>query len=202
MERFILDTSVFTNPDIFSQFGKDSLEAIRNFLDLARRCDAEFFMPVSVWEELRLVKQLDDLVADYESVVKIRSPRRYNLLVPSGILYEFIEEIRGRINRGLRIAEDYARLAGRTMEDEHMGKIINKLRERYREALRQGILDSREDADVLMLSFELDATLVSADEGLRHWADRVGIKIITSSYLRKIMEHLIKDHASGQELAE
>ena len=29
--------------------------------------------------------------------------------------------------------------------------------------------------DVLLLAYELDAILVSGDEGLRNWADKVGI---------------------------
>jgi uncharacterized protein len=67
-------------------------------------------------------------------------------------------------------------------------KLIGKLRGRYREALRQGILDSKEDVDVLLLSFELEGSLVCADEGLRKWADKAGIEIIHPLNFRRILE--------------
>ncbi|NIR27783.1 MAG: hypothetical protein GWN84_00260 [Gammaproteobacteria bacterium] len=43
----------------------------------------------------------------------------------------------------------------------------------------------------LLLSYELDGVLVSADEGLHHWADRLGVKIIDPRHLRSILETLV-----------
>lgn len=189
MERYVLDTSVFTNPHIYDQFGDTAQEAIATFLGLAQRAVAEFYMPYSVYDELRLIKDLDEVAADFESTVRIRSPRKFALQVPAGILYEFIEEVRLRIDRGLRIAEEHARLGGAGTEDS--GQVINRLRERYREALRRGIIDSREDMDVLLLAYELDGVLVSADEGLCKWADKVGVKLLTPGYFRRILENLV-----------
>jgi hypothetical protein len=51
-----------------------------------------------------------------------------------------------------------------------------------------GILDSKEDVDVLLLSFELEGSLVCADEGLRKWADKAGIEIIHPLNFRRILE--------------
>ena len=186
MNRFVLDTSIFTNPDVFRAFGPDAQEAIRTFSRLARATGAEFFMPGSVYEELGKIKDLSDVAADFESVVRIRSPRKHELTIPGALLYELIEEVRYRIDRGLRIAEDAAKEAARSTADP--GKLIGKLRGRYREALRQGILDSKEDVDVLLLSFELEGSLVCADEGLRKWADKVGIEIIHPLNFRQILE--------------
>jgi len=188
MNRFVLDTSIFTNPDVFRTFGPDAQEAIRVFVQLAHAAGAEFFMPGSVYEELRKVKDLSEVAADFESVVRIRSPRKHQLTIPGTLLYELIEEVRYRIDRGLRIAEEAAKEAAQA--DTHPGKLINKLRGRYREALRQGILDSKEDVDVLLLSFELEGSLVSADEGLRKWADKVGIEIVHPLRFRRILEKL------------
>ncbi|ABA57903.1 conserved hypothetical protein [Nitrosococcus oceani ATCC 19707] len=190
MERFILDTSVFTNPDTFNQFARDAVEATRIFLQLARRADAEFFIPGSVYEEFRLMKDLASLGGDFESVVKIRSPRRYSLTIPSEFLYELIHEVRHRIDRGLRIAEEHARMAAQPGTVADQGALITRLRERYRETLRRGIVDSREDIDVLLLAYELDGVLLSADEGLRKWADKVGVKIILPQHLRRVLENL------------
>jgi uncharacterized protein len=188
MQRFVLDTSLFTNPDVFRAFGPDTQDAIRCFARLARATPAEFYMPGSVYEELGNIKDLSGVAADFESVVRIRSPRKHELTIPGALLYELIEEVRYRIDRGLRIAEDAAKEAARAASDP--GQLINKLRGRYREALRQGILDSKEDVDVLLLSFELEAAVVCADEGLRKWADKVGIEIVHPHNFRHILETL------------
>ncbi len=187
MEVFVLDTSVFTNPDIYSQFEKDQLGAIENFITLASHSRAQFYMPTSVYEEFNKMVELGNLKPRFELAVRVRSPRRFNLMVPAEFLYEFIEEVRYRINKGLRIAEEHTKEAGR-LTQEDVGKLINKLREKYREALRTGIIDSKEDLDVLLLAYELDGILVSADEGLRNWADKVGIKLIDPRSFRVILE--------------
>jgi len=188
MNRFVLDTSIFTNPDVFRAFGPDAQEAIRTFSRLAAATGAQFFMPGSVYEELGKIKDLSNVAADFEAVVRIRSPRKYEPTIPGALLYELIEEVRYRIDRGLRIAEEAAKEAAQATTDP--GKLINKLRGRYREALRKGILDSKEDVDVLLLSFELAGSLVCADEGLRKWADKVGIEIIHPLSFRSILEKL------------
>jgi len=198
MENFILDTSVFTNPDIYTSFGeKDQLGAIENFIHLAIHSGARFYMPSSVYDEMLKMVDLKHVAPEFEMVVRIRSPRKFNIKIPSEVLYELIEEIRYRINKGLRIAEEHTKEAGK-LESEDVGRVINRLREKYREALRQGIIDSREDVDVLLLAFELDGTIVTADEGLRKWADKVGIKLITPKNFRGILESLIK-HKSTTE---
>ncbi len=187
MESFVLDTSVFTNPDVYSQFEKDQLGAIENFITLASHSRAKFFMPTSVYEEFNKMVELGSLKPRFELAVRIRSPRRFNLMVPAEFLYEFIEEVRYRINKGLRIAEEHTKEAGR-LTQEDVGKLINKLREKYREALRTGIIDSKEDLDVLLLAYELDGILVSGDEGLRNWADKVGIKLIVRAVPSTIID--------------
>ncbi len=189
MEKFILDTSIFTNPDVIRQFGGEFQPALARFLELALRCRAEFYIPTAVYEELRKMKELGELEADFERAVKIRSPRRLNLSIPSELLYEFIEEVRMRIDRGLRIAEEWTRRAGAEGEGD-MGEHIARLRERYRDAMRRGLIDSKEDADLFLLAYELDGTLVSADEGLKKWADRAGVKLINARNLRRILEGL------------
>ncbi len=201
MENFVLDTSIFTNPDIYLTFGeRDQIGAIENFLHLAIHSGANFYMPTSVYDEMRKMIDLGHLSAEFEMVVKIRSPRKFSIMIPSEILYELIEEIRYRINKGLRIAEEHTREAGKIAEED-VGKVISKLREKYREALRQGIIDSKEDVDVLLLAYELDATLVSADEGLRRWADKVGIKLIDPKNFKGILESLIKHKPPAQKVS-
>ncbi|BCX89696.1 conserved hypothetical protein [Methylomarinovum tepidoasis] len=192
MERFVLDTSIFTNPDVYSQFGEAPDVAMLAFLSLARRTGARFYMPTSVFGELQRMREKAGVPPEFEAVVRIRSPRRFNLTIPAGILYEFIDEVRLRIDRGLRIAEEHAKLVKDGAEQEAVGKVINRLRGRYREALRQGIIDSREDMDVLLLAYELDAVLLSADVGLRKWADKVGVMIVRPEHLMPVLEKLVE----------
>ncbi len=198
MENFVLDTSVFTNPDIYQIFGEtDQLGAIENFIHLAIHSGANFYMPTSVYDEMLKMVDLRHLAPEFEMVVRIRSPRKYSIMIPSEILYELIEEIRHRINKGLRIAEEHTKEAGKLAEED-VGRVVNKLREKYREALRQGIIDSREDVDVLLLAYELDGIIVTADEGLRKWADKVGIKLIDPKNFKGILESLIKHKAATE----
>ncbi|KPJ89316.1 MAG: hypothetical protein AMJ53_15860 [Gammaproteobacteria bacterium SG8_11] len=192
MDKFILDTSIFTNPDIYSQFGQTTEEAIRSFLEIAQHSIIEFYMPSSVYDELNTMKNLDHVAPEFESLVRIRSPRKFNIQIPANIVYEFIEEVRKRIDRGLRIAEEHTKLGHAGSTEKDVGPVISRLRERYRETLRQGIIDSREDMDVLLLAYELDGVLVAADEGLRTWADKIGVKIIMPKHLRHVLEKSIK----------
>ena len=190
MQRFILDTSLFTNPAIYQQFAGDPYEAIAKFLEQARQSRSEFYMPSSVYEEFGKIRNLEAIAAEFEAIIRIRSPRRYDVKVPGALLHDFIDEVRIRIDRGLKIAEEHARLGSRTAPTEDAGALINKLRGKYREALRQGILDSKEDADVLLLTIELEGILVSADQGLQKWADRAGVEIAKPENLSQILAHL------------
>jgi RNA-free ribonuclease P len=188
MDRFVLDTSLFTNPAVYAQFGADTQAAVRAFLQVAVRLRAEFYMPGSVYEELCKIKDLGDLAGDFESLVRMRSPRKFDISIPGELLYELIEEVRHRIDRGLKIAEEAAQ--SMLQASANAGQVINKLRGRYREALRQGILDSKEDVDVLLLAYELDAVLVSADQGMRKWADKVGITIMDPGHFGQVLDNL------------
>jgi RNA ligase partner protein len=210
MERFVLDTSIFTNPAVYKQFGGEFQTAVGTFLGLGSRADAEFYMPTAVYEELRKMRDLGKVEADFERVVKIRSPRRLHLSIPSELLYEFIEEVRMRIDRGLKIAEEWTRRAGREALsgregpelESDMGGHIARLRERYREAMRRGLIDSKEDADLFLLAYELDGTLVSADEGLKKWADKAGVKLINALNLRRILEGSVKDNTAPADVPQ
>ena len=187
---FVLDTSVFTNPQLYKKFSEDILDAAEDLLYLMEHSGAEFYMPVSVYDELLKMVKLQKLIPKFELVVRLRNPRKYNLLIPAEFLYDFIADLRGRINKGLRVAEEHVRNA-QSKTRENIGEVIRSLREKYREALRQGILDSREDVEVILLAYELDAILVSADEGIRKWARELGVKLITPEYFKELLEELV-----------
>lgn len=91
--------------------------------------------------------------------------------------------MRHRINKGLRVAENAVRNAIHKETDE----IIKDLRKKYREALREGIIDSKEDVDLIFLSLQLQASLVTGDQGLIKWADKLGIEWIVPEKFRDFL---------------
>ncbi len=194
--KFVLDTSVFTNPQLYKKFSQDVLDATEDLLLLMEHSEAEFYMPLSTYDELQKMIKLGKLAPKFELTVRLRNPKMFQLMIPAQFLYNFIGDLRHRINKGLRIAEEHVRNAGATTK-EGVGEIIRSLREKYRDALRQGILDSKEDVDVILLAYELDAILVSADEGIREWAKQLGIKLITPTYFKEILEEMVKRQKKG-----
>jgi hypothetical protein len=185
MERIVIDTSVFTNPDVYTIFGGSVKDAFKNFVKLAKKLkkEYEFYMPPSVFEELSLFLGENEMPGETDLVLRLKSPQRFNIEVPGFLLYELIEEVRNRINKGLRVAEEAVLVA----EKQSKEKIINRLRNKYREALRSGIIDSTEDVDLILLALELGAAIVSADEGVRKWAEKLGVRFINPKALGNVL---------------
>jgi RNA ligase partner protein len=171
--KVVLDTSLFVNPDVRQSLGETPTEAFEAFLFLAAQIHIlEFYMPPSIFEELLHFIERDKIPEDLLLILHQKPPKKHELKCPAFLLYELIEDIRERVNKGLRIAEK----AVRSLEKKTPDEIIQDLRRKYREALREGIIDSKEDVDLLLLAMELDALLVTADQGLIKWAEKLGIK--------------------------
>ncbi len=102
----------------------------------------------------------------------VRSPDLFNLHVPAAVLHFFIRDIRQRIDRGLRVAEQAARA-------ENSDETLRHLRKKYREVVRTGIVDSVEDLDVVLLAKEIGGTILTADEGIRNMAQVLGIQVLS-----------------------
>ena len=43
-ERIIIDTSIFTNPDVYQTFGESPTDALRSFLELIGKLDGPTFI--------------------------------------------------------------------------------------------------------------------------------------------------------------
>ncbi len=181
MRKFVIDTSIFINPHARRDFGVNSKKAIAGFVKIAsKKKDFEFYMPSSIFNELKnfVYKDIEKL----ELVVKRRSPNVYAVYLPAAVFYDFIEEIRERINKGLRLAEDFAR-----DNKPNNAEKLKKLREKYKEAMRVGIVDSKEDFELVLLAKELEATLVSADEGVLDFGNKIGCEILHASKLKNLL---------------
>jgi hypothetical protein len=188
-DRIVLDTSLFVNPDVRDDFGRTPTEAINTFLGLAERLPhIEFYMPSSIFKELMHFIDRDKIPARLLTVLHQKSPSKHELTCPAFLLYELIEEMRGRINKGLRFAEKAVRSVGKQDERE----VIQNLRKNYREALREGIIDSKEDVDLILLAKELDALLVTADRGAINWAEKMGIRWLLPERFRDYLLDMIE----------
>lgn len=182
--KIVLDTSIFVNPDVRNTFGDSPETAINEFLKLVRKnSKLEFYIPTSVLTELLHFVEEKKLSRDFYYYIRIKSPDKHKILCPSIFFYELVEEMRIRINKGLRVAET----AVRAVHQKGTEETIKDLRKKYREALREGIIDSKEDVDLIFLSLELKATLITGDQGLIKWADKVGIEWIIPDKFREFL---------------
>lgn len=185
----VLDTSLFVNPEVRESFGRTPTEALEDFLFLASQIPhLEFYMPPSIFEELLNFIEPEKISGDLLVVLQQKPPKKHELTCPAFLLYELIEDMRERINKGLRVAEKAVRGVSKAGEEE----IIKDMRRKYREALREGIIDSKEDVDLILLARELDALLVTADQGIIKWAEKFGIKWLVSSKFKEYLLSSIK----------
>ncbi len=186
-ECFVIDTSVFTNPDVYITFGRTPTTALKNFLKLIAKLECpNFYMPPSIYEELMDFVDIDKIPKDLQVRVFQKSPMMHEMSVPAFLLYELIDDLRHRIDKGLRVAEQ----AVRESMDDKESDMINNLRRKYRAALREGIIDSKEDVDLILLARELDGILVTADKGVMTWDDQLGIRYVQSRNPRGIINSL------------
>jgi len=187
--KVVLDTSLFVNPDVRFSFGVTPTEALGNFLSLARNASGlEFYMPPSTFRELLNFVNEQNISGELLVYLRLQPPKRHEIAVPGYLLYELIEEIRERVNKGLRVAETGVR----STEKRRIDEIIQDMRKKYREALREGIIDSSEDVDLLLLARELNALLVTADQGLIKWAEKLGIAWLIPERFRDFVEAAIR----------
>ncbi|HMB50365.1 MAG TPA: RNA ligase partner protein [Natronoarchaeum rubrum] len=210
-QRFVLDTSMFLTDEIRGD--DESLqEALLDLLDLiaeARlRLGISCYVPPTIHDELTTMladRNVDDEVFSKLNTWVIRKhPDRYEVSIPANVVYRFVDEMSDRVDRGLRVAEDAVRRAEATSDEpvedhEHMtdaDQIVSDLRDKYRSALRRGVLDSREDFDLLVLGRELGAGVVTEDRGIIAWTEDFGLRYLRGrefpdllrAYLRAVEE--------------
>jgi RNA ligase partner protein len=189
-DRLVLDTSLFVNPDVRNDFGNSPTEAINNFLEMADQIPSlEFYMPPSVFNELLNFVDKRKIPGGLLAVLHQKAPSKHELTTPAFFLYELVEDMRNRINKGLRIAEKALREA---WKNESEREVIKDMRKSFREALREGILDSKEDVDLILLAKELDAVLVTVDQGAIKWAEKLGVRWLMPEKFREYLESFLK----------
>jgi RNA ligase partner protein len=213
-QQFVLDTSLFITEEI--RRDDESLSsAVLRLLDLVATARLELniscHMPPSIHDELATMlrdRDVDDEVfSRLDTWVVRKSPDRYGVTIPANIVYDFIEEMSDRVDRGLRVSETALREVEQLDPDElaretdgdgteaymtEADQILSKMRDKYRRALRQGVLDSREDFDLLVLARELDAGVVTEDRGIISWADEFGLRYVRGGQFPVLLEEYLR----------
>ncbi|WP_083494434.1 RNA ligase partner protein [Pyrodictium occultum] len=210
---YVLDTSAVTDPRLRAILGAGSLdEAVRVLAGMLAEArlgyGLEIYMPPTVYEEARRFLQANGVtIQSFEALatwITIKPPARHEISLPATVLRAYVEEMRNRVTRGLRVAEEHVRrafeagsmypsgVASREARREKLGALIRGLRERYREATRHGVLDSIEDLDAVLLALETQGVLVTNDEGVRRFAEMLGVVSIDPLRFLSILQGLIE----------
>ena len=206
-QRFVLDTSAFLTNEIRRE-DEELEETLHRLLDLIAAAKLELniscYMPPSIHAELTTMLENRDVEEEVFSklntwVIK-KNPARFELMIPAEIVYGFIDEMSDRVDRGLRVSEKAVRKAEESrsepIEDrEHVtevDQVITDLREEYRRTLRQGVLDSREDFDLLILAHELEAGVVTEDTGIVGWAEDFGLRYLKGRDFPALLEEYLR----------
>jgi len=207
-QRFVLDTSLFLTEEI-RRDDEDLADALDRLLDVIAEAKLELgiscYVPPSIYDELATMLRERDIPDETMSklntwVIK-KNPARYEVMIPAEIVYGFIDEMSERVNRGLRVSEKAVRKAEEGKNEpnhDHMtavDRVISDLRDDYRDALRQGVLDSREDFDLLILARELDAGVVTEDAGIIHWAEDFGLRYLRGREFPTLLESYLQHTA-------
>lgn len=183
VKKIVIDTSVITNPYSTRNFAGSPQKAIEKLLSLIENQeDYRILATPSTIEELKTF--VGELPINFYRYITIKSPNKYTVKIPGIILYDFLAAMRDRINRGLRIAEK----AVREFRDKDEREAIRYLRENYRRVMREGIVDSKEDIDTILLALQEEAALSTADEGQMDLAMKLGIEIIEPAIFYELLK--------------
>lgn len=176
--RYVVDTSLFTNPEGQRAFGADSDQALTGFVELIEQQGLEVYLPLSVFRELG-----DFLGEDPLTVLRrhttVREPDLHNIQVPAAMFHAFIQDLRNRVNKGLAIAE-------KAIHREAAPENVRWVREQYRAAVRGGMVDSAEDFDVVVLAREVGAAVVSEDRGIANMAAELGLEVFSGREFARV----------------
>ncbi len=196
---FILDTSLFVNPDSGRSFGDSPTAAFLQFLTMIQgHKQLEFWMPPSIYTELMHFVEESAIPHKLLLSIQKRPNKKQEIKINRKYLHKMVEEVRDRTDRSLRLAEKSVRDAlyqpvppkgegyvpGEVRAD---AQAIARLRENFRRMTREGMLDSGADMDLLLLAYESGATLISCDQGVIHWAHELGIQTLSHKQLVELI---------------
>ncbi|MEI6327061.1 MAG: RNA ligase partner protein [Candidatus Roizmanbacteria bacterium] len=204
--KYCIDTNIFFSFEIGIDLGKNPLE-VMGFLSKARAASPTitYLMTPSIVAEMETMFEIKDKAAlhSFLSNVSIKTPPLGEMTVPAMVFDQFISEGRKRSGEGLHIADE---TLVRAVEAAHAKPALSRidiqkslqqpkesLRSRYRNATRTGYLDSSADFGLIMLALHENATLITADEGVALWGQKLGVGEMSGA----VFGHAIRQ-AAGQ----
>ncbi len=185
-KKFVLDTSLFLANQI-REDGDRLNDAVERLLDSMKSSGLEFYMPPTTFEELLEILEGSvepENMKELKAVITRKSPSRYEVDIPGEMLYKFIGEMRERVDKGLRLSEKAVRKDLDEIDEpehEHYSKtdvVVSNLRDNYKEKMRKGTIDSKEDIDLLLLAREIEASIITEDQGVINWCEDLGVSYI------------------------
>jgi uncharacterized protein len=205
-QRFVLDTSLFITEEI--RRDDEGLEAaVLRLLGLIANARLNLgiscYVPPTIHHELTTMLEQrgvgEEVFSKLNTWVIRKHPDRYEVSIPADVVYRFVDEMSGRVDRGLRVSEKAVRQVEQRADEplaDHEYKteidaVISDLREKYRGAMRRGVLDSREDFDLLILARELDAGVVTEDRGIVDWTEDFGLRYIRGREFPDLLEQYL-----------
>ncbi|HNQ31489.1 MAG TPA: RNA ligase partner protein [Candidatus Woesebacteria bacterium] len=186
--RFCIDTNVFFSYQKGIDIGSSLEEVVSQLIVATEKNDIELFMPPRIVEELQALVEAERLSTVQKLLVSttVQSPTLQTHTIGAQTLYDFVREYRDRTQQGLHVAIELIHettkipIFGDNLSKKETQKslqpIIEKLRSRYRNATRTGFVDSLADLDLIFLSKEIGAYLISADEGVVSWGRKIGVR--------------------------
>ncbi len=202
-DSFVVDTSAFLTQRIRKE-EEELADAVERLLQLIEKADQEgitCYMPPSTFNELDEIlegKITEETETKLKTWVVRKAPTRYEVKVSGELMHDFIEDMRKRIDKGLRLSEKALReLEDMEEEPDHeyytqSDVVISSLRDNYKEALRKGIVDSSEDLDLLLLAKERDAAIVTEDNGVLNWAEDFGVRQVKGREFPEVLKEYMK----------
>ncbi|HIQ10875.1 MAG TPA: RNA ligase partner protein [Pyrodictium sp.] len=193
---YVIDTTAVTDVRLREFFGVNNLNDVVVKLAPIYR-DARLMAGVEIYmSSLALSEMKRFLVANGVDLANLRRlvewiiPKpssKHEIRLPASIIVVYVDSVRKNLMKGLRVAEEATRKAfqrgiefckekpSQNEAGTALGEVMRWLREKYREATRRGIVDSVEDIDTILLAHELKAILITSDEGVRRFAEELGI---------------------------
>jgi RNA ligase partner protein len=205
-QRFVLDTTAFTDRKLIEQIGGGNIHLnvtrLTELISIGRlRLNISCYMPQSTFDELKKfllenkcsIRDIDQV----EAWIVRKSPERYSVLLSSQVIYEYVSDVRDRLDQGMSIVKKAIHEAikqkknlsedNKTAIEKLENELVRNFQDKYRQKMRRGVLDSLPDIDTLILAKELSAGVVSADVGIKAWTERMGIRFIEANFFPQII---------------
>lgn len=189
-EIYVVDTSVFTNPQYYKDMGRSPLEALQRILD-----QHPIYMTPGCVNEMQSFFDVKKVRPSLQPRLHIKAPNTGVMVVPAVVMHEMVHEFRQRGDKALKLATDLLKETYNVVpeprkrvkgEADPIHPYINRLRDGMRHHMRTNFVDSTQDLDTLLLALELRARLVTGDLGMRKWADKLGIEWMEPSVLLNV----------------